>query len=336
MWGRIRRDCGSSAVWLRVGVRLPRLQSFPYSYHYMIESKTTIALPGRVTSVRLQATSLTAGFTDGSIRTYDLHSQTWTSTIEAHEEGVNDLLWDHFGEYLFSAGDDGTIKIWDKEGKLMHNLLAHTNFVQKLAIDPLNLLLLSGGADNSAVLWDIRGLIDVEIFKNIHSEAITSLDFSHDSTVFLTASFDGKVHLWDVVSLNSINTISYSHVVPIVGARFSQNSKYIYTSCLNHHIYMWDTFDLKAKVLRRFSGHCNERYRTPLATIHQNQSELLLCGSEDGSIRLWDVNAEKASWKVELAPGIAVAADAKGDYIAVAGFAPQEEAWWLQLLKVNW
>lgn len=302
----------------------------------MLESRLSIPLPSRITSVRLQATTLTAGFTDGSIRTYDLASEVWTSTLEAHEEGINDLLWDHYGEYLFSAADDGTIKIWDKEGKLMHNLLAHTNYVQKLAIDPLNLLLLSGGADNSAVLWDIRGLLDVEIFKNIHREPITSLSFSHDSTVFLTGSFDGKVHLWDVVSLNSINTISYSQMVPIAGAQFSHNSKYIYTSCLNHHIYMWDTYDLKAKVLGRFSGHFNERYRTPLVVLPHNDSELLVSGSEDGSIRIWDVREERNSWKVEVGTGVVVAMDVREDWIAVAGFAPTEEAWWLQVLKVNW
>jgi COMPASS component SWD3 len=304
----------------------------------MIESKTAIPVRGRVTSVRLQPNFLTAGFTDGSIRSYDLTKSVWTDVIEAHDEGINDMVWDHFGEYLFSCSDDGTIKIWDREGRLMHTLLTHVNFVQKLAIDPLNLLLLSGGADNSAVLWDIRGLVDLEVFKNIHREPLTALDFSHDSTVFLTASYDGKVHLWDVVTLNSINTISYNEQVPVVGAHFSHNSKYIYTSCLNNKVYMWDTFDLKAKVLKQFDGHLNERYRTPLIVMKRDETVLLVAGSEDGSVHLWDVDQGKAGWRVELSPGVAVAADVLGDQMAVAGFYPEAgvEESWLYLLKGTW
>jgi WD40 repeat protein len=36
-------------------------------------------------------------------------------TLEGHTEGVSDIAWSHDGDYLASASDDKTIRVWSVE-----------------------------------------------------------------------------------------------------------------------------------------------------------------------------------------------------------------------------
>ena len=75
---------------------------------------------------------------------------------------------------------------------------------------------------------------EINSFYHIHAEAVSSLNFSEDSSVFLTGSYDGTIHLWDTMSLNSIKTCSFNRKTPISRAKFI--GSYIYCSCLDSKI----------------------------------------------------------------------------------------------------
>ncbi len=73
--------------------------------------------------------------------------------------------------------------------KLNRNFRADSN-ITCLAFNSESNLILCGTFDNHIILWDMRS-------KNMiyqlltHSEPITSVSFSNDSTVLISASYDG-------------------------------------------------------------------------------------------------------------------------------------------------
>jgi WD40 repeat protein len=49
---------------------------------------------------------------DKLIKLWDSYSGEIIRTLEGHTEGISDIAWSHDGEYLASASDDKTIRIW--------------------------------------------------------------------------------------------------------------------------------------------------------------------------------------------------------------------------------
>lgn len=254
-------------------------------------------LPSIATDLHVTRDSLTVACVNGHIQKYDIATGRLLHDIEAHAFGVNCLKSDRLDSYLFSAADDGHIKIWSPDGQLVASLLGHSNYVQCLDVDPMNLLLLSGGQDNSVFLWDIRNLTEISGFASIHREAVTSVQFAHDSSVFLTSSFDGTIHLWDIVSLNSIKTLSYARATPVSAARFTSNSCYVLGVCLNSSGQLWDVLDDHSNILRTYTGFKAEKYRAPLHVAE----ETFYCGSEDGTLWVGSIENEGDGKAIEVA-----------------------------------
>ena len=69
-------------------------------------------------------------------------------------------------------------------------------------------------------------------------------------------------------------------------AKFTPNSKYIVASTLDSTIRLWDY--KKARVLRSFKGHVNEKYCV-FTTFTNSDVPYLVSGSEDNKVYLWDL-----------------------------------------------
>jgi len=145
------------------------------------------------------------------------------NTLQGHTEGISDIAWASDGEYLASASDDKTIKIWSME-EVCHlhyrifpkndlvqrsevkTLNGHTNFVFCVNYNPNSNLLVSGGFDETVRIWDIaRGRpispsvkISVHSFQGkplkvlpAHSDPVTAVSFNHDGTLVVSCAMDG-------------------------------------------------------------------------------------------------------------------------------------------------
>ncbi|OMJ88590.1 hypothetical protein SteCoe_9454 [Stentor coeruleus] len=263
----------------------------------MLNITSKIRLNTTVTSLSLHENFLLVTSADKKFRIYDLESEKCIIEVEGHNYGVNQGLWDMYGEYILTCSDDGTIKIWSKSGKQVSVLIGHSNYVQSLAIDPKNLMLLSGGSDCSVILWDLRSTQQITNFFHVHQEPVTSLGFSDDSSVFLTGSFDGTIHLWDTMSLNSLKTCSFNRNVPITRAKFI--GPYMYSSCLDSKILLWSATEVKSIPIKQYTGHINECYTCDCIAIKTGQ---IYSGSEDGGVYIWDLNTADIPSKIQVFP----------------------------------
>ncbi|WP_414588768.1 WD40 repeat domain-containing protein, partial [Scytonema sp. PCC 10023] len=57
---------------------------------------------------------------------------------------------------IVSGGDDGTVRLWDTQGKQVAELRGHQDYVISVAISTDNQRVVSGGSDGTVRLWDIR------------------------------------------------------------------------------------------------------------------------------------------------------------------------------------
>jgi len=126
-----------------------------------------------------------------NIEIWNLNSLTQITTIGKHNNQINDLNFSSDGKYLASASDDGLIKIWDIENKLLIKSIKNDNIQNgygNLKFSPKAGYLVSsfGAGSNmapfSCKVWDMKNFNLVYSYPyNIGS--YYSTDISKDSSL---------------------------------------------------------------------------------------------------------------------------------------------------------
>lgn len=95
-----------------------------------------------------------------------------------HLSSVYCLLFDRTGQYIFTAADDGLVKIWwTVDSRLKATLRGHAGEITDMAINYENTLLASGSCDKTIRVWCLKSCAPVAVLQG-HSGMITSLQFS--------------------------------------------------------------------------------------------------------------------------------------------------------------
>ncbi|XP_004439639.1 PREDICTED: WD repeat-containing protein 64 [Ceratotherium simum simum] len=110
---------------------------------------------------------------------------------------------------LVTAHEDGHLRLWTMEGKLLKDMLPFTKHsaisLTSLCTDSCTTRLLTGNVEGHVILCSISSFLDPphdeKKFKQLlawraHSLEITQVIYVEDKQVVLTASIDGSVRLW--------------------------------------------------------------------------------------------------------------------------------------------
>ena len=110
------------------------------------------------------------------------------------------------GRELASAGQDGTIKLWDPAGGvLLATLRGHRSCVNQVAYSPDGKTLASASCDHTLRFWDARSH---ELVANCeaHPDEVRCLAFSPDGSRLVTGGKASPILLWDVATRQLIRT----------------------------------------------------------------------------------------------------------------------------------
>lgn len=137
----------------------------------------------------------------GELILWDLVSNKELRGWTGHKGWVTRVAFSLDGQTLISGAEDGSLIMWDLNGKQVDALPRRSGPITGLVVVPLTGDLLAGSADGSLILWDLKTRQKIREYEGI-SSPIVSLAAARDTLAAVTAHADGNLARWD---------LNYSH-----------------------------------------------------------------------------------------------------------------------------
>jgi WD40 repeat protein len=193
------------------------------------------------------------------------------------------------GQHLATAGNDGTLKIWDTlTGHLLKTIsvlkpAADGYGVTSVAFSPDGKLLAASTGDGRILLYDAVTFAETQSIQAMDG-VIWSTAFSPDGVRLVSGGQKGVVVIWDLLD-NSVQSLKGGHTADVQSVTFSRNGTRIATAGADSLAIVWDSGTLRP--LYRLQGHTG--YVNGVA-FSPDGKRLATAGGEDRTIILWDIS----------------------------------------------
>ncbi|XP_062195136.1 protein ROOT INITIATION DEFECTIVE 3-like isoform X2 [Phragmites australis] len=227
-------------------------------------------------------------------------------------EPIRALIADAEGSYLIGGGGNGNIFLWEVTGgELLYTWHAHYRAVRCLAL--YDYLLVSGSEDGSIRVWDLITVLDEQsrldantsYLHNLSQHALPVTDIAcFLGGIAVSSSEDRTCKIWSISEGRMLRSVSFPVIIDSVA--LDPRSHIFYAGGRDGKIYVTamgvDVISHgsdESPILGALDDH--SKAVTSLATSIDGL--LLVSGSEDGNVRVWDTRSQQVTRKFKHSQG---------------------------------
>jgi WD40 repeat protein len=299
-------------------------------------------------------TLLVAGTSEGEVWLWRVADRTPLLAVQGHTGAVYGLALSADGRKLASSSEDGTVRVWEApSGRLLATLQGHTGTVWSVALSADARLLASGGFDGTVRLWDLRsassagqGVPGGRLLASLqgHVGTVWGVALSADGRLLASGGMDGTIRVWEThfgrPSAHDARLLGVlqGHTGAVWAVALSTDGRLLASGGLDRTVRLWETPFAQptahqghpkqkadsgdspvsppggGRLLATLQGHTGLIYGVALSA----DGRLLVSGSEDATVRLWEVPGGQllAAFQGHIGPVYGVAMSADGRLLA--------------------
>jgi len=142
--------------------------------------------------------------------------------LRGHSHTVQDVVISSDGQFALSASWDGTLRLWDLNyGTTTRRFVGHTKDVLSVAFSSDNRQIVSGSRDRTIKLWNTLGECKYTIDEGGHTEWVSCVRFSPNSSnpLIVSGGWDKLVKVWNLANCrlrtNLVGHLGYVNTVTV-------------------------------------------------------------------------------------------------------------------------
>ena len=206
-----------------------------------------------------------------------VYNLTEKNTFTGHKGIIFGVDFSPDGKTIASASADTTIKIWQRDGKLLHTLTDHKDSVSDVNFSPDGKTIASASEDRTVRLWDTKGTLLRTLIG--HRSRVNRVVYSPQGDIFASASEDKTVRLWN--RNGEIINVLFGHGSGVMEVAFSNDGRLIATGDRTGTLRIWQR---DGKLLRTINA-----YKSPLRGIDfAPDNSKIVTGGDDNVAKIWD------------------------------------------------
>ncbi len=233
-----------------------------------------------------------------------------TGEFRGHRGAVRTLVWAPDGKTFASAGEDGTIRVWNVADGSHLQMDGRMEEPSALAFSPDCRRLLAGGADRVLVLWDTTTGRRLARLVG-HTAGIRAVVFSPDGKLMLSAGVDRAIRVWDVTAKTQIRALT-GHTGTITALAISFDGTLVLSAGVDHKVRLWNL--ATSKSLAQY-----DHPREVRALAFAADGKILFTGGNDGEVTARSVDRHGGAKRIGTQAGTVVSLVARsGELLSVS------------------
>jgi WD40 repeat protein/serine/threonine protein kinase len=248
--------------------------------------------PVRTVAIREDGKLLASGGEDGVVRIWDLASGALQRTLRGHQQAILSVAFNRDGTLLASGSADRTVRLWNvDDGTEVRTLTGRQGVIQAVAFSHDGKVLACAELDGAARLWDVGSGKLLRKFPTAGECACVA--FSGDDQ-WLAAGDGGLLRLWDVHTGWCVATLP-GHAGTAQSVAFHPDGQTLVSTGNRRDptVRLWDLTTLQER--HRLEGHVGDVVN---AIWCQGGKRLISCGSQDATLRFWDLTVRPPQARV--------------------------------------
>jgi WD40 repeat protein/tRNA A-37 threonylcarbamoyl transferase component Bud32 len=274
-----------------------------------------------------------SGSDDQTVRVWDAAGGKELRRLDGHAGAVACVAFLADGRTALSGSADRTVRRWDIEtAKEVRRYEGQGSAVLSLAASPDGRRLLASGSGGGLRLYDVDSGLELGRWQG-HAGPASSVAFGPDGRRALSGGGDNAVILWDTATGGALYRF-LGHTRPVKSVALSSDGRLALSSALDQTIRLWalPKGELPPVPERPIApvAAAPDLHRAPLTGVaFAPDGRRVATASQDGDIRLWDLETQKLLRRFEGATGVvrALAFGANGHRLAAAGADGTARVW---------